>query len=426
MTLTTRTLAAAVLLAAAPPADAQQPAAGAEVNGGITLPAGFRATVFADNLGRLRFLTVAPNGDVYVKTSTGSGILALRDDDKDGRAETKAVIGDSTGTGIEYRDGWLYHSTNSAVLRYRMKPGELVPAGVPETIVSGLVDERQHASKTFAFDDQGRLYVEVGSPSNSYGGPGDRSAGAKGKGEDPTEFFKSRGGFWRFDANKPGQTQADGYHFATGLRHVLPVTWNSVSRKLFVVQHGRDVLNVVDPEHYTVDDNEELPAEEMHVLKEGGGFGWPFTYYDPLKKARMVSPEYGGDNQKRAEAGKYPDPLVAFPAHWAPMQMAFYNGTQFPAKYRGGAFLAFHGSWNRAPKPQKGYNVVYVPFDAKGMPRGTYEVFADGFKGPKEITNPNDATFRPNGVGVHPDGSLIVSDSQKGRVWKISHTGDKK
>jgi glucose/arabinose dehydrogenase len=419
----TRSLTAAVLLAALPAA-AQQPAAGAG-DVGITLPAGFRASVFADNLGRLRFLAVAANGDVYVKTRE-AGILALRDDDKDGQAETKATFGGGGGSGIALRDGWLYHSTNSAVLRYKMTPGELVPSGQPETIVTGLPDKRQHATKSFAFDDQGRLYVEVGSPSNAYGGPEDRRAGALNKGEDPTEFFKEHGGIWRFDAAKPNQKQSDGYRFSTGHRHVLPVTWNDVSKKFFVVQHGRDVLNIVDPAHYTDDDNAELPAEELHVLKEGGSFGWPFTYYDPLKKARMVAPEYGGDNQKRAEAGKYPDPLIAFPAHWAPMQMVFYNGKSFPAKYRGGAFLAFHGSWNRAPKPQKGYNVVYIPFDAKGMPTGSYEVFADGFKGPNEITNPNDARFRPNGVGVHPDGSLIVSDSQKGRVWKISYVGDKK
>lgn len=388
---------------------------------GIRLPPGFRATVFADNLGRLRFLTVAANGDVYVKTREG-GILALRDDDKDGRAETKGTFGSGGGTGIALRDGWLYHSTNSAVYRYKVTPGELVPNGEPETIVKGLPDERQHAAKSFAFDDQGRLYVEVGSPSNAYGGPNDRRKGAKG--EDPTEFLKTHGGFWRFDANKQNQTLADAYHFSTGHRHVLPITWNSVSKSFFVVMHGRDLLNVVDPDHYTPDDNSELPAEELHVLKEGGSFGWPFTYWDPLKKARMVMPEYGGDKEKRAEDGKYPSPLIAFPAHWAPMQMAFYGGTQFPAKYRGGAFLAFHGSWNR--QKQKGYNVVHLPFDAKGMPRGDYEVFADGFAGKDEIASPNEARFRPNGVGVGPDGSLYVSDSQKGRVWRISYAGEKK
>jgi mono/diheme cytochrome c family protein len=105
------------------------------------------------------------------------------------------------------------------------------------------------------------------------------------------------------------------------------------------------------------------------------------------------------------------------------MQMAFYSGDQFPAKYRGGAFIAFHGSWNRAPKPQKGYNVAFVPFDEKGMPRGTYEVFASGFPGREEFTSPRDARFRPTGLAVGPDGSLYVSDSEKGRVWRIIYTG---
>jgi len=103
--------------------------------------------------------------------------------------------------------------------------------------------------------------------------------------------------------------------------------------------------------------------------------------------------------------------------------MAFYQGTQFPAKYRGGAFIAFHGSWNRAPRPQKGYNVTYVPFDAKGMPVGTYEVFADGFSGRDQFTSPRDARFRPGGLAVGPDGSLYVSDTEKGRIWRIFYTG---
>jgi mono/diheme cytochrome c family protein len=162
----------------------------------------------------------------------------------------------------------------------------------------------------------------------------------------------------------------------------------------------------------------------MHVLREGGSFGWPFTYWDPRKSARMLAPEYGGDNQKRAEAGKYPDPLVAFPAHWAPLQMAFYGGDQFPAKYRGGAFVAFHGSWNRAPRPQRGYNVAFVPFGANGMPSGGYEVFADGFAGKDEFTAVRDARFRPSGLAVGPDGSLYVADSVRGRVWRIFYTGE--
>jgi glucose/arabinose dehydrogenase/cytochrome c553 len=419
---------ATALAAGAPPPSLPTPDPD---DGAITLPPGFRALVVADNLvvnrkvgnndERLRGLAVAPNGDIYAKGKFGA-IFALRDGDGDGRAETIKEFGSGDGgTHIAFHDGWLYHSSRTAVYRYKYTPGELVPTSPLETVVSNLPAEKDHDAKAFAFDDQGRMLVEVGSPYNVYSKP-DRQRGAKGM--DATEFQKTFGGFWRFDANRLNQTQADGTRFSTGHRHSLALVWNPVSKHFFMVQMGRDNLNVVDPVHYDELDNAERVSEVMHMLNEGSNLGWPTSYWDPFKKAHMLSPEFGGDNFKRIDPDPFDQPVVAFPAHWAPIQMALYNGTQFPEKYRGGAFVAFHGSWNRAPRPQAGYQVAFVPFDAKGVPLGTYETFANGFAGKDQFVNTGDARFRPAGLAVGPDGSLYITDTEKGRIWRVIYTGE--
>ena len=400
-------------------------------NGAISLPPGFRALVVADNLvvgkkvnnttEKLRGIVVAPNGDIYAKGQAGS-IFALRDADGDGRAEMVKEFGQGDGgTHIALHDGWLYHSSRTTVYRYKYTPGELVPTGEVQTVIAKLPAERDHAQKAFAFDDSGRMLVEIGSPYNVYSKP-DRQLGAKGM--DPTEFQKTYGGFWRFDANKLNQTQADGTRYSTGHRHALALAFHPVSKQFFMVQMGRDNLNVVDPAHYDALDNAERVSEVLHVIREGSNFGWPFSYYDPIKKAHMLAPEFGGDNIKKVDPNPYDQPLVAFPAHWAPLQMAIYTGAQFPQRYRNGAFVTFHGSWNRAPRYQGGYNVAFVPFDEKGMPTGTYETFADGFAGKAEFVNTGDARFRPAGVTVGPDGSLYITESEKGRIWRVIYTGE--
>ena len=133
-----------------------------------------------------------------------------------------------------------------------------------------------------------------------------------------------------------------------------------------------------------------------------------------------MNPEYGGDGKDVGRCASFTQPVAVFPAHWAPVDVMFYTGTQFPKKYQGGAFIAFHGSWNRAPMPQDGYNVTFQPF-AGGKPSGNFEVFADGFAGKDPLMNPNDAVARADGVAQAPDGSLYITDSQKGKIWRVMY-----
>ena len=187
-------------------------------------------------------------------------------------------FGDGGGTGIALRGDWLYESSTTAVYRYKLTPGELVPADKPQRVIKDLPDQHQHNAKVFAFGADGQLYVETGSPSNAFGGKKDRALGATGG--DPTEFLQTHGGYWRYDPDKLEQTQADGYHFSTGHRHSTTNAQNPVNGKLFIGIHGRDQLNTVAPKFYTEDDNAENPAEVLHVLTDGANFGWPFTYWD--------------------------------------------------------------------------------------------------------------------------------------------------
>jgi Transposase domain (DUF772) len=166
----------------------------------------------------------------------------------------------------------------------------------------------------------------------------------------------------------------------------------------------------------------ELPAEEMVQLIAGADYGWPECYYDQQQNKLVLAPEYGGDGGKTVGVcAQRQAPVAAFPGHWAPNDLAIDHGTSFPAAYRGGAFMAFHGSWNRAPDPQGGYNVVFQPL-ADGKASGPFVVFADGFAG--AYKDPGRAAFRPTGLAEGPDGALYVSDDVHGRIWRITYNGD--
>ncbi len=216
----------------------------------------------------------------------------------------------------------------------------------------------------------------------------------KGVGPVPN-LLEKHGGVWKFDENKAGQTQEHGTRFATGLRQFPAITWHDGAA--YIVMNNRDQLDSFWPEKFTAKDNAERPAEPMYRAVQGSNFGWPYCFYDYGMKKLILNPEYGGDGKEVGRCSEFTPPVAAFPAHWAPVDLMFYSGTQFPAKYRGGAFIAFHGSWNRSPMPQDGYNVTYQPF-AAGKPSGSFEVFAQGFAGKDPLMNPNDAVARADGV----------------------------
>ena len=406
------TLAAPLLMGGA--AMAAGSAAGTD---GLALPEGFSATVVQEGQGAGRHLAVAANGDIYL--ASRDGLLAMRDKDGDGKADETMKFGDVQGTEVRLFKNWLYVSDNVGVYRYRLKKGELAPAGARQVVVDGFPMERQHADKTFALDPKGTLYVNVGAPSNSCQEK-DRQEGSLGL--NPCPILEKYGGVWVFPRNKFNQKATDGRRFATGMRNAVAIEWNGPQNALYAVIHGRDSIDTLFPALYNAEDNATRQAEEFHKITDGGNYGWPYTFFDTKLGTRVLAPEYGGDGKKQPEAGKYPDPLVAYPAHWAPNDLLFYSGKNFPAKYQGGAFIAFHGSWNRAPEPQAGYKVVFQPMK-DGKPSGSYEVFADGFAGEMADNNPRNARYRPVGLAVGPDGSLYVSDSQKGRVWRIRYGG---
>lgn len=390
-------------------------------NAGLTLPAGFGALKVAENTGRPRHLVVTPQGDLYVKLGravNGKGILILHDTNGDGKADQTTGMGNYGGTGITIKNGYLYASSNQEVFRYKLNDkNEVINPDAPEKIITGL-KTGQHPSKSIVLDNDNHIYVNIGAYSNSCQEV-DRTKGSKGK--MPCPVLDDAAGIWQFRADKLNQTQADGIRYGTGLRNVVGLDWNQQSNSLFVMQHGRDQLHDNWPDFFDEKQSAELPAECMYEITKGANAGWPYIYYDQIQHKKMLAPEYGGDGKKEGGADAI-DPTVAFPGHMAPDGLLFYTGSQFPAKYKNGAFIAFHGSWNRAPLPQEGYYVVFVPFK-NGKPSGNREVFANGFSGLEKVSSPGEAKHRPCGLAQGPDGSLYVTDDAKGTIYRIIYNG---
>ena len=384
----------------------------------IHLPDGFRATVFHEGVGaRARHLAVRANGDVFVSLRDGE-LVALRDTDGDGMADRMERRELPIRTGLHLHSPFLYFSDDVSVSRILLDDN-LMPAGEPEVIVAGFPDQGSHATKSIALNDGGELFVNVGAPSNACQKKR-RTPGSPGL--DPCPQLERQAAIWRFSASRPGQDQLDGIRYVTGTRNVVAMDWNDEAEALYFVIHGRDQLSTLWPRLYSDEDSAEMPAEEFHRAVQGADYGWPHTYVDPRTGRRMLGPEYGGDGRTTAEEGAYQQPLYTYPAHWAPNDLLFYTADAFPERYRQGAFIAWHGSWNRAPLPQEGYRVTFQPF-AGGTVSGPPEDFMTGFKGTDVLKRPSDARWRPGGLALGPDGALYVTESMEGRIWRVTWEG---
>jgi glucose/arabinose dehydrogenase len=323
-------------------------------NGGITLSPGFCATVFADNIGHARHMVVAPNGVVYVNTwsgryyanvsdklPAGGFLVALQDTTGNGRADKVVRFGpgvesgNAGGTGIALYNGALFAETNDRIVRYALPPGVITPTAPPDVIVSGLPLTGDHPMHPFKIDAQGGLYVDLGSATNSCQR---ENRIPNSPGIQPCTELETRAGIWRYDANRTGQQFSPAERFATGLRNGEGIAFDSAGR-MFATQHGRDQLRENWPARYTAEQGANEPAEELVQLEHGADYGWPYCYFDLSQQKRVLAPEYGGDGKAVGPCADKRAPVAGFPAHWAPNDLAIYEAQQFPAAYRGGAFL---------------------------------------------------------------------------------------
>jgi glucose/arabinose dehydrogenase len=407
-------------------------------NAGLTLPDDFCAAVFADLVldGRpaaARHMAITPRGDVFVAINSprnnqpSFGIIGLRDNDNDGKADEQVQFSPGLGgSGLAWNAGVLYFGANDRVLRFRLPAGRLTPLGDAETVVSGLPSNGDHISKTVVVGDNHSLFVNFGSASNACQV---QNRVAQSPGVLPCPEMPTRAGVWKFDASGTNQVQSNGEHFATGLRNAVALAMNYRTNELWGIPHGRDMLFENWPQFFTVEEDAVLPAEEFVKITRGSDTGWPYCYFDAVFEHRKVlAPEYGGNGQLVSNpatginCASYNQPLVNFGAHWAPNGLHFYTGNQFPRRYHNGAFVAFHGGFDRAPLPNEGYQVQFVPFGGNGMPSGGAEEFANGFAGSSGPL-PATALHRPVGVTEGPDGSLYISDDRGGRIYRIMYIG---
>ncbi len=339
-----------------------------------TVPPGFRLSVFAANFKRPRWLTVAPNGDIFLADTGAGEIVVLRDPQHTGGAQEREVFADGMKRpfGIAFREDYVYVGNMNELVRFRYDPKTSKRLGEKEHLLD--LPSGGHDTRSLAFSADGKhLFVGVGSNSNID------------TGEDPRRAAVT--------ICDPDGKNARLY--ATGLRNPVGLALQPVTGEVWTTVNERDELG------------DDLPPDYFASLKDGGFYGWPYSYIGD-----NVDPRVKPQRPDLVARAIIPDVLLG--SHVAPLQFAFYTGKQFPESYRGGVFIAEHGSWNRATRA--GYQVAFVAFK-DGKPSADPVPFMTGL-----VPNPkaSDVLGRPVGVAVAPDGSLLVSDDGAGVVYRIT------
>jgi len=344
-----------------------------------SVPAGFTAAPFATGLSNPRWMAIAPNGDVFLTEPNAGKITVLRDADSDGKAETFSTYasGFDRVHGIAFHDSALYVADVKAVWKFPYKDGDLTTAAKPERVtVDEFGGDSDHWSRDIVFDKDGALYVAIGSGANVE------------EGEPATRASVQR-------------VTADGHltPFATGIRNPVGIAFYPGTSDLYVSVNERDLLG------------DDLVPDYLTQIHQGDFLGWPYAYI-----GSHPDPDFGAKRPDLVAKTKTPD--VLFESHSAALGLVFYEGAQFPASYKGDAFVALHGSWDRATPT--GYKVVRVHFK-NGRPENAYENFATGFW--DGASKPAKVWGRPAGLVVAKDGALLIADDAGKTVWRVSYKG---